>query len=346
MTHITRRRLFAVAGGAVTGAFPATAARALQTLPAPPRSVAVTSTAFRDLLPSEPARRRFGALDFQGGLELSCTDPAFGGFSGLWVSPDGVDLLAIGDTGTWLSARIMREGTAPSGLGRAVLAPVVAPASRSFGTGKRGDCEGLAVAGGVAYVSLERRPEVLRFGLGRDAARPDLAAAGMPVPIPSATRYLPGNSGLEAIGILPAGRFAGALIGIAEQSAPGDTTPTEGFFLHPARAAGFRLARKDGFDITDLAFLPSGDMLVLERRFRWFDGVAVRIRRVALGDIVPGAMLDGAEVVTLPMAARIDNMEGLAVHKGPDGAPVLTLISDDNFSMLQKTVLLQFRWAG
>jgi hypothetical protein len=36
-------------------------------------------------------------------------------------------------------------------------------------------------------------------------------------------------------------------------------------------------------------------------------------------------------------------MEGLDVHRDADGALVLTMISDDNFSLLQRTLLLQFR---
>jgi hypothetical protein len=39
-------------------------------------------------------------------------------------------------------------------------------------------------------------------------------------------------------------------------------------------------------------------------------------------------------------------MEGLAVHQTPAGEAVLTLISDDNFSALQRTELLQFTLVG
>ena len=39
-------------------------------------------------------------------------------------------------------------------------------------------------------------------------------------------------------------------------------------------------------------------------------------------------------------------MEGLAVHRDADGETVLTLISDDNFSPLQRTLLLQFTLVG
>ncbi len=43
------------------------------------------------------------------------------------------------------------------------------------------------------------------------------------------------------------------------------------------------------------------------------------------------------------MGYDIDNMEGLAVHRTDAGDIILTLISDDNFSPLQRTLLLQFR---
>jgi hypothetical protein len=38
-------------------------------------------------------------------------------------------------------------------------------------------------------------------------------------------------------------------------------------------------------------------------------------------------------------------MEGLSVHRLPGGEVVLTLVSDDNFSVLQRTLLLQFTLA-
>ena len=37
-------------------------------------------------------------------------------------------------------------------------------------------------------------------------------------------------------------------------------------------------------------------------------------------------------------------MEGLSVHRNAGGEIVLTLVSDDNFSMIQRTLLLQFTW--
>jgi hypothetical protein len=39
-------------------------------------------------------------------------------------------------------------------------------------------------------------------------------------------------------------------------------------------------------------------------------------------------------------------MEGLSVHRTAAGDVVLTLVSDDNFSPLQRTILLQFKLPG
>ena len=70
----------------------------------------------------------------------------------------------------------------------------------------------------------------------------------------------------------------------------------------------------------------------------------MRIRRIAGATLKPGAMLDGAYLIEADLGQEIDNMEGLSVHLDK-GRTILTLISDDNFSFLQRTVLLEFELA-
>jgi hypothetical protein len=53
-------------------------------------------------------------------------------------------------------------------------------------------------------------------------------------------------------------------------------------------------------------------------------------------------VVDGPVLFEADLSCEIDNMEGLAVHQMADGAIVLTFVSDDNFSPLQRTELLQF----
>ena len=39
---------------------------------------------------------------------------------------------------------------------------------------------------------------------------------------------------------------------------------------------------------------------------------------------------------------NIDNMEAIAAHRAASGETVLTLMSDDNFSPFQRTLIMQF----
>ena len=97
------------------------------------------------------------------------------------------------------------------------------------------------------------------------------------------------------------------------------------------------------FDVTDVASLDDGTFFVLERRFRWLEGVKMRIRRFSVGALKPDATADGETLIEADLESQIDNMEGLAVTRGTSGEILLTLISDDNFNhFLQRTLLLQF----
>lgn len=72
------------------------------------------------------------------------------------------------------------------------------------------------------------------------------------------------------------------------------------------------------------------------------EGVGIRIRRVAAGSIAPDAVIDGATIFEVDLGYEIDNMEGIDTHVAENGDTVVTMISDDNFSMIQRTLLLQF----
>ncbi|MCB1451933.1 MAG: esterase-like activity of phytase family protein, partial [Nitratireductor sp.] len=66
-------------------------------------------------------------------------------------------------------------------------------------------------------------------------------------------------------------------------------------------------------------------------------------RRIAGSTIMEGALLDGEILLEADNTYRIDNMEGLAIRRDADGNTVIAIISDDNFSVLQSTLLLEFK---
>lgn len=298
--------------------------------------VAVSARSIAAFEPRNPEKTRFGSLVFRSGLVLTGSHPRFGGFSGLWRSPDGSDLVAVTDNGFWLTAKLASRNGRLAGLEGAELAPILGASGKPLHRSRYYDTESLCIADGMAYLGVERTHDVLRF----DWAGEGVMARARIVPVPREVKRLPDNRGLEAIGVVPGGLpLAGAIVAIAERSGK-DDEPTLGVIL--GRQPGlFQVARHDGFDITDLAFLPNGDLLLLERWYRTLRGVGMRIRRVPAASLKAGALLDGPTLIQADLGQEIDNMEGLAVHQ-ENGRTVLTLISDDNFSFLQRTVLLEF----
>ena len=104
----------------------------------------------------------------------------------------------------------------------------------------------------------------------------------------------------------------------------------------------FSVRRTNNFDVSDAVLLPSGDLLLLERKFSLVEGIGIRIRRIALTSVAPDAVVDGPAIFEADLGHEIDNMEGIDAHVTPEGDTVLTMVSDDNFSIIQRTLLLQF----
>ena len=53
--------------------------------------------------------------------------------------------------------------------------------------------------------------------------------------------------------------------------------------------------------------------------------------------------VDGEVILEADHASQIDNMEGIDVRLEDDGSVRLTMVSDDNHSLLQRTLMLEFR---
>jgi hypothetical protein len=160
--------------------------------------------------------------------------------------------------------------------------------------------------------------------------------------MPPAVKKLPFNKGLEALVMVPIGLpLAGTLIALSERGL--DANGNLIAFLVGGPSPGqFSVRRTNAFDISDATLLPSGELLVLERKFSLVDGVGIRIRRIPLASLAPGALVDGPAIFEADLGYEIGNMEGIDSFVTAEGDTVLTMVSDDNFSMIQRTLLLQF----
>lgn len=277
--------------------------------------------------PADLARRRVGRLTFLGGWHLTSPDPAFGGFSSIAVAGDRVTLLS--DGGNLAGFTLAGGRIADPRFGRLAGGP---------GTGweKRDrDAEAMAVgADGTRWVGFESLPSIFRY-----AADGRMTGATRP----AAMQRWSTNGGIESLARLPDGRF----VAIAERAPGREKRDRPGLIFagDPITApapADFRYRPPPGSSPSDAAALPDGGLLVVNRRFRFPFRFSAVLTLVPAGAIGPGVTVAGEEIATLDAPLVHDNWEGVVVaREGRD--TIVWLVSDDNESVLQRTLLVKFR---
>ncbi|UJW75156.1 esterase-like activity of phytase family protein [Rhizobium sp. SL42] len=286
------------------------------------------------------APRSVEGVSFVGGLEISSEEPLFGAFSSIRIVDDS-RFVGVFDTGYWIEGRIERgpDGLL-SGVTDVTLSAMLDRDGHESVSKYQVDAESLALVDGAALVGFEQRHRVVAY---QPLASLATARPSTPLALPFPVSRLRGNGGIEALVVAPAdGPLEGAVVAITEKSVDEDGNNFAGILGGPL-AGEFRVRPHDGFEITDGVFLPSGDLVLLERRFSIASGVAMRLRRIDGALIRSGAIVDGPVIFEADHASEIDNMEGIDAVVAKDGSIHLIAVSDDNHSILQRTVMLEFR---
>jgi hypothetical protein len=288
-------------------------------------ATAVRAREFR--LPARAGQQPdFGRLEFRAGFVLTSSDPRFGGLSGVWVAQGGGRLIAASDHGTlWLAApEHAEDGRLVGFTAWQPIEPGAVP-----GDPPERDAESLALAGDDLVIAYEGAHRLRRVPLDD----PALPAAVLPTP-PELSE--PHNHGIEALVALA----DGALLAIAEdvRTPRGDLAA---WLIEGDRIASLAYAPAEGFAPTGADRLDD-TVYVLERRLSLLGGFTARVVILDAAAIRPGARLVGRELGVLRPPALSENFEGIAASRDPAGDPFLYLLSDDNFSPLLRTLLLQF----
>lgn len=279
-----------------------------------------------------------GPLRPLGGLVMGPKALGGGGFSGMHLAPD-LTLTLVSDRGHWAEARLLLGGLTPIGLNPLRHGLLRDEAGRPLPRGFAGDAEALArLPDGSWLVAFERRHRIRAYRR--------LGGPGAYVAPPPDLEHAPANGGLESLAVLPDGR----LFAIAETFAPPDRPELRHTWLGtPGRWMPLYWQPAPGFHPTDAAILPDGSALVLERRFSLLGGFTARLVRTAPDTFraTREAAVLGGEVVLMlddaPLPA--ENWEGVAVTRfGRE--TLVALMSDDNESVLQRSLLLLFAWRG
>lgn len=326
-----RRRWTAIAGAiaatALTLAACVTGRISLPLIPVSAGDAIAIQTVPVVLDPTHPARAAVGNFKFAGGVAVTSDQTSrLHGLSDLVVQPGG-EILSVSDDGDLFTARLVLDGLGRLvGLREGTLRPLSGSVEEPLKGKEWGDAEGVArLASGDMLVSFERRHRIWRYP-GSAGRHPS------PIPMPEVAMGL--NEGTEGLAAAPkfgpdaywVGVEAGG-IWICHLKAACDA-------VHglPEPAAGFRLS--------GLTSGPGGELVILYHSHSPAIGSRVIVK------IVRDPMGAGVEIGGFALAAplTIDNFEGVSVVPMPNGSWRIYMISDDNFSPSQRTLLLAFDW--
>ena len=287
--------------------------------------------------------RAFGevieSLIWQGGIELIGPEQ-FGGISGVtFTGPE--ELVMISDQGQFIYALLRSDNGHPVALDKTDIFPVRNSRGAPLPPNYSRDAEAIDTIyrqgeARAVRVGFENLTRVADFEL--IDSKPEGAATE--VVIPHWLSDLRSNTSIESVCIAPdTSPISGSTLLITEDF-PNSEGAHSGWILGDVDKGPISLSVSPGFNPTDCAFLPNGDLLVLERG-TGFLSFNMQLRRIAAPDVHKNSVMDGKVILT-GSGSDIDNMEALAVRTAPDGSTRITLISDNNFNSWERTVLLEF----
>ena len=298
-------------------------------------------THFKDSAVDQPV----DGLIFRGGIALVSQDDTFGGLSSLTMTGPDQQVAFVSDRGNFVTGRLAYDDVGrlfgfigtwvePMRNSRGEVLPrQYARDAESLDTIYR---DGVPVAVRVGFEHLTR---VADFEL--TDAMP--GGAAREVTIPDWLSDLRTNETLETLCVAPpASPIAGSTLLLTEEALDADGNH-RGWLLGQNDKGPIAYQNSPVVNPTDCAFLPNGDLLVLERGVSMLSFV-MSLRRVPAADVRPNQVMAG-ELLLSASGGTIDNMESLAVHTAPDGELRILIGSDNNFNDWQRTLLLEFALA-
>jgi hypothetical protein len=303
-------------------------------------------------------------LTFVAGFHITSPDKRFGGLSGLDILDNG-NLLAVSDVGDFVWIDLAADGVTPAGVR---IAKMRDEKNVRLTHAADSDAEGLAVNGGMALVSFEFNHRILAFDIGKCGA----AARGAPIafgpyglPLTQAMAYsgipFDENHGAEALATtddwyLLAGSEAkpGKLSMLSARPIEAEPDFNLRVGVNAPDFAGVDVlpASYEGKDIRTFMLYRSFSQLtgasisIIETDFRRHldKGGFFRQFRGEIDERSHNWFVETGwrEFARLDEYVTIDNFEGIAAKQMPDGRVRLYIISDNNFSDNQRTLLMMF----
>jgi len=277
-----------------------------------------------DVPAGTPDPSQFEGLSYVGTWELTETKEGINGLSGLVALRSG-SLLSVNDTGHFVWIGIDPASGVPDGIG--ATTPMLNAEGNRFGAKRLQDAEGLDIRDGLAFVSFEHDHRVSAYDLESCGAAAREAVVS-PLPEEVAGREVPPNAGAEALAIDEIGQLKVGFEFRLAQGSPigrlGDDGALENVEMNP-QPLFYALT---GLDID------AGTTAKLYRAYDPIRGARAVLSVVSNGEEIGRANIKGQ----MP----VDNFEGVAIGQAPNGRTRIWIVSDNNFSETQRTLLMAF----
>ena len=303
-----------------------------------PRSLEIEATPLFD------APQVIERLEIRQVLHLRSEDPGFGGLSGMVVAPDGATVLTVSDRGDWLHLQLSyADDGRIAGIPSATIGPILTPSGRPVEGRMEHDAESMIMLGDSYVVGFEGDHRLWRYACTGDdvfACRPTVQRP------PRAIRRAGENNGFEAVATLADGRvliLAEELIDRRGRLRGWISAPRTGN-QDAKRWRAINLPVDGAYRPTSLIGLANGDAVLVERSYSAEEGVRIRISKLAGDSIRPGRTLTRDVIARLDDSlAPVDNLEAGHAIVDAAGNTTIFVISDDNFSDRQRTLLFELR---
>ena len=251
----------------------------------------------------------------------------FGGISGLTISENGENFVFISDRSYFFKGKIIRND-----LNKIVDLKILdqGPLLSSKGeilTGRNIDSESIVKLNNNGYyISFESNNRIMYHKT--------LESPGEFLPKHTDFDKFLFNDGIEALAI----KESGELYALPE-------LPPKGKESHPIYKLNNNkwsiideIKIDQDYKVVDAEMIDDENLITLERKFSFYDGFKIRLRRI----IFEKNNVQNSEVLLESLPWEYYNFEGLSKWKDNDGKIHLTLISDDQFSPLLKTEIREF----
>lgn len=288
-------------------------------------------------LPSSPEQKVFGKLEFLGGGILSSDNKDFGGLLGIEFRKGQDSFIAITDKARFITAEIMRDEDRITGITRATLTRTRNSSGKIITGARDKDAEAITLTpDNQILLGYERNDRIAVFNEKNHKLIQDRRSKTI-----NLNEYeFPNNKGVEALVI----SSTPETLLVFTEHALNKQGNHRAFSITNNEITEFAIKVPDGYSITDAALLPDNRLILLERYYSIFTGPYMRIRRFEVPDLIAkDQLLEGETLMQANSNYEIDNMEGLAITTMKDGSNRLTLVSDDNFSKDQRTILIEFK---